>query len=137
MLGKLDKFIFLILIGEYISCLIIMSNLNIFQFMVMAQIIPTILIAVLAANVASRSTFKWLITFAASVCYTGIMFFLLYQAPIQTIENNTVQDPSSIFTFNKEIGFATYIGLFIQQFILIAFMNFIINIIQKIKMNKF
>ncbi|REH78799.1 hypothetical protein DOS68_03505 [Staphylococcus felis] len=65
------------------------------------------------------------------------MYILLISAPMQMIENNTIQSGSSTFEFNREIGLKTYLGLFIQQFILTALITVVIGVVKKIKAGEF
>src|SRR5699024_12693739 len=72
-----------------------------------------------------------------SILYSIMMYILLLVTPMDVIENNTVQSSTSIFEFNKTIKFTTYLGFFIQEFLLSSFVVLIIKIIRKINLGRF
>ncbi|UEX89562.1 hypothetical protein [Staphylococcus ratti] len=134
---KWDYILLVATVIAYVSCLLIMAKLNIFQFMLFGQVVPTVLLALLGARIASKTKYKWFIVFVVGIFYALLMYILLSYAPMQSIENNTNQSATSTFEFSKNIGFGTYLGLFFQQFILTAFITFLFRAIQKIKTNNF
>lgn len=134
---KWDYVILALIISEYVFCFLVMGQMSIFRFMIFGQVLPAILLAILGARIASNYKFKWGIVGMMSILYAVLMYILLISAPMQMIENNTIQSGSSTFEFNREIGLKTYLGLFIQQFILTAFITVVIGVVKKIKAGEF
>ena len=60
-LTKIDKIFSCLLIVEFSTCFIVLENLNIFQFMLFVQIIPSILLALLSGSISSRSKHSWVL----------------------------------------------------------------------------
>ena len=53
------------------------------------------------------------------------------------IEANTVQSATSVFEFNREIHFVSYVGFFLQEFFLTAFVMIMTKVFNKIKLGIF
>lgn len=134
---KINLIIIFILIIEIILSLIFMSKFNIFQHMLLVQIIPSILLAILIGRIASGKKLYWFYIFLGSCIYIVLMYILIENTPMDVIESNTVQSNTSVFEFNKSIGFASYIGFFIQEFLLSSFVALILKIIKKINEGRF
>lgn len=101
---KWDYVILALIISEYVFCFLVMGQMSIFRFMIFGQVLPAILLAILGARIASNYKFKWGIVGMMSILYAVLMYILLISAPMQMIENNTIQSGSSTFEFNREIG---------------------------------
>ncbi|MBI5975274.1 hypothetical protein [Staphylococcus canis] len=134
---KWDLILIFIILSEYVVCFAIAVHLNIFQFMLVGQVIPTVLLAILGGRIASLSKYKWLIIALVSIIYAVLMFILLNHIPIQIIENNTTQSSTSTFSFSRNIGFGTYFGLFLQQFVITTLITILLSIIKRIQMGKY
>ena len=120
-LTKIDKIFSCLLIVEFSTCFIVLENLNIFQFMLFVQIIPSILLALLSGSISSRSKHSWVLLIIFGIIYTLMMFGIFRVTPMTLIEQNTIQSETSVFTFNRNLQLGTYLGFFLQEFLLGAF----------------
>ena len=134
---KINSIIIFILMLEIAFSLIFINNLNIFQHMLFVQLIPSFLLSIFIGRGASGKRLFWLYIIVGSILYSIMMYILLLVTPMDVIENNTVQSSTSIFEFNKTIKFTTYLGFFIQEFLLSSFVVLIIKIIRKINLGRF
>lgn len=136
-LTKIDKIFSCLLIVEFSTCFIVLENLNIFQFMLFVQIIPSILLALLSGSISSRSKHSWVLLIIFGIIYTLMMFGIFRVTPMTLIEQNTIQSETSVFTFNRNLQLGTYFGFFLQEFLLGAFIYTISKIFGRIKQGKF
>ena len=136
-LTKIDKIFSCLLIVEFSTCFIVLENLNIFQFMLFVQIIPSILLALLSGSISSRSKHSWVLLIIFGIIYTLMMFGIFRVTPMTLIEQNTIQSETSVFTFNRNLQLGTYLGFFFQEFLLGAFIYTISKIFGRIKQGKF
>ena len=136
-LTKMDKISSCLLIVEFSTCFIVLENLNIFQFMLFVQIIPSILLALLSGSISSRSKHSWVLLIIFGIIYTLMMFGIFRVTPMTLIEQNTIQSETSVFTFNRNLQLGTYLGFFLQEFLLGAFIYTISKIFGRIKQGKF
>lgn len=136
-LTKIDKIFSCLLIVEFSTCFIVLENLNIFQFMLFVQIIPSILLALLSGSISSRSKHSWGLLIIFGIIYTLMMFGIFRVTPMTLIEQNTIQSETSVFTFNRNLQLGTYLGFFLQEFLLGAFIYTISKIFGRIKQGKF
>lgn len=136
-LTKIDKIFSCLLIVEFSTCFIVLENLNIFQFMLFVQIIPSILLALLSGSISSRSKHSWVLLIIFGIIYTLMMFGIFRVTPMTLIEQNTIQSETSVFTFNRNLQLGTYFGFFVQEFLLGAFIYTISKIFGRIKQGKF
>ena len=136
-LTKIDKIFSCLLIVEFSTCFIVLENLNIFQFMLFVQIIPSILLALLSGSISSRSKHSWVLLIIFGMIYTLMMFGIFRVTPMTLIEQNTIQSETSVFTFNRNLQLGTYLGFFVQEFLLGAFIYTISKIFGRIKQGKF
>lgn len=136
-LTKIDKIFSCLLIVEFSTCFIVLENLNIFQFMLFVQIIPSILLALLSGSISSRSKHSWVLLIIFGMIYTLMMFGIFRVTPMTLIEQNTIQSETSVFTFNRNLQLGTYLGFFLQEFLLGAFIYTISKIFGRIKQGKF
>ena len=136
-LTKIDKIFSCLLIVECSTCFIVLENLNIFQFMLFVQIIPSILLALLSGSISSRSKHSWVLLIIFGIIYTLMMFGIFRVTPMTLIEQNTIQSETSVFTFNRNLQLGTYLGFFLQEFLLGAFIYTISKIFGRIKQGKF
>ena len=136
-LTKIDKIFSCLLIVEFSTCFIVLENLNIFQFMLFVQIIPSILLALLSGSISSRSKHSLVLLIIFGIIYTLMMFGIFRVTPMTLIEQNTIQSETSVFTFNRNLQLGTYLGFFLQEFLLGAFIYTISKIFGRIKQGKF
>ena len=136
-LTKIDKIFSCLLIVEFSTCFIVLENLNIFQFMLFVQIIPSILLALLSGSISSRIKHIWVLLIIFGMIYTLMMFGIFRVTPMTLIEQNTIQSETSVFTFNRNLQLGTYLGFFVQEFLLGAFIYTISKIFGRIKQGKF
>ena len=136
-LTKIDKIFSCLLIVEFSTCFIVLENLNIFQFMLFVQIIPSILLALLSGSISSRIKHSWVLLIIFGMIYTLMMFGIFRVTPMTLIEQNTIQSETSVFTFNRNLQLGTYFGFFLQEFLLGAFIYTISKIFGRIKQGKF
>ncbi|MFS9035152.1 hypothetical protein QM885_09050 [Streptococcus mitis] len=136
-LTKIDKIFSCLLIVEFSTCFIVLENLNIFQFMLFVQIIPSILLALLSGSISSRIKHSWVLLIIFGMIYTLMMFGIFRVTPMTLIEQNTIQSETSVFTFNRNLQLGTYLGFFVQEFLLGAFIYTISKIFGRIKQGKF
>lgn len=136
-LTKIDKIFSCLLIVEFSTCFIVLENLNIFQFMLFVQIIPSILLALLSGSISSRIKHSWVLLIIFGMIYTLMMFGIFRVTPMTLIEQNTIQSETSVFTFNRNLQLGTYFGFFLQEFLLGAFICTISKIFRRIKQGKF
>ena len=118
---KIDGIFSLILIVEFTICFFTLDNFNLFQFMLFVQIIPSILLALLSGSISSRSKHSWVLLIIFGMIYTLMMFGIFRVTPMTLIEQNTIQSETSVFTFNRNLQLGTYLGFFLQEFLLGAF----------------
>ena len=100
-LTKIDKIFSCLLIVEFSTCFIVLENLNIFQFMLFVQIIPSILLALLSGSISSRIKHSWVLLIMFGMIYALMMFGIFRVTPMTLIEQNTIQSETSVFTFNR------------------------------------
>ena len=136
-LTKIDKIFSCLLIVEFSTCFIVLENLNIFQFMLFVQIIPSILLALLSGSISSRSKHSWVLLIIFGMIYALMMFGIFRVTPMTLVEQNTIQSETSVFTFNRNLQLGTYLGFFLQEFLLGAFICIISKIFGRIKQGKF
>ncbi|WP_323703542.1 hypothetical protein [Mammaliicoccus sp. Dog046] len=136
-LTKINTIIIALLVIEIMLSMIFMSTFNIFQHMLLVQIVPSILLAILIGRIAYGKKLYWIYIILGSIIYTALMYVLITNTPMSVIENNTVQSNTSVFEFNKNIRFITYLGFFIQEFLIASFVFLIIKVIRKIKEGRF
>lgn len=134
---KINSIIVFILVTEITLSMIFLRTFNIFQHMLFVQVIPSILLAIFVGRVASGKKLYWLYIFIGSTVYAILMYILISLTPMSVIENNTVQSSTSVFEFNKDIKFTTYLGFFIQEFLISSFVALIIKIMKQIREGRF
>ncbi|EOT39136.1 hypothetical protein [Enterococcus columbae] len=134
---KLDFFLLISGILEMVVCFYLLNKLTIFQFMFFAQILPSLLLALFMGRIASQMKKKWMLLVLSGIVYAGLMYILIKYTPMSTIEANTVQSASSVFEFNKNIQFGSYVGFFIQEIFLTAFVMLMVKVFNKIKLGAF
>ncbi|WP_301421030.1 hypothetical protein [Mammaliicoccus lentus] len=134
---KINLLIIFISVIEIVLSVVFMSKFNIFQHMIFVQMLPSFLLAILIGRVASEKKLYWLYIIVGSMLYAILAYMLISITPMDVIENNTIQSSTSTFEFNKTIKFRTYLGFFIQGFLLSSFVALIIKIIRKINKGRF
>lgn len=134
---KINLIIIFISVIEIVLSVVFMSKFNIFQHMIFVQMLPSFLLAILIGRVASGKKLYWLYIIVGSMLYAILAYMLISITPMDVIENNTIQSSTSTFEFNKTIKFTTYLGFFIQEFLLSSFVALIIKIIIKINKGRF
>ena len=134
---KIDRVFSLLLIVEFTICFFTLDNFNLFQFMLFVQIIPSILLALLSGSITSRSKHSWVLLIIFGIIYALMMFGIFRVTPMTLIEQNTIQSETSVFTFNRNLQLGTYLGFFLQEFLLGAFIYTISKIFGRIKQGKF
>ncbi len=135
--NRLDLFLILSCMVEMMCCLYFLNQLTIFQFMFFAQILPSLLLALIMGRIANRVPNKVLILTISGVIYSCAMYVLMKHTPMVAIEANTVQSATSVFEFNREIHFVSYVGFFLQEFFLTAFVMIMTKVFNKIKLGIF
>ena len=135
--NRLDFFLILSCMVEMMCCLYFLNQLTIFQFMFFAQILPSLLLALIMGRIANRVPNKVLILTLSGVIYSCAMYVLMKHTPMVAIEANTVQSATSVFEFNREIHFVSYVGFFLQEFFLTAFVMIMTKVFNKIKLGIF
>ncbi len=135
--NRLDLFLILSCMIEMMCCLYFLNQLTIFQFMFFAQILPSLLLALIMGRIANRVPNKVLILTISGVIYSCAMYVLMKHTPMVAIEANTVQSATSVFEFNREIHFVSYVGFFLQEFFLTAFVMIMTKVFNKIKLGIF
>ena len=134
---KIDGVFSLLLIVEFTICFFTLDNFNLFQFMLFAQIIPSIVLALLSGSISSRSKHSWVLLIIFGIIYALMMFGIFRVTPMTLIEQNTIQSETSVFTFNRNLQLGTYFGFFLQEFLLGAFICTISKCFGRIKQGKF
>lgn len=137
-LKMFDKILLMILLVTLGASYLLLNSLTIFQYMFFIMLLPSIILALVGGRLAAKSRYVWIIIiFITSVIYTLEMYGFTIITNMDLIESNTVQSKTSVFTFNRHIDNSMYVGLFIQQFIITAFVMVIGKVLLKIKNNKF
>lgn len=136
-ISKVDMLLVCFVIIEFGVCFLLLPQLTIFQFMLLGQVVPSVVLAILAGRLLAGSQYKWILLPLFAALYAFLMFALLQVVPFDVIENNTVQSSTSVFQFNREVQFGTYVGFFLQEFLMGAFAVMIAGIFRKIKQGSF
>lgn len=132
-----DKILLAVLVVTLGGSYLLLNSLTVFQYMFFIQIFPSILLAIIGGRLAVKSKYKWTLVFITSIIYALVTFVFISVTPMDVIEGNTIQSKTSVFTFNREIQATTYLGLFIQEYVMTAVVVIIGSILLKIKSNKF
>lgn len=136
-ISKIDIVLLCLVITEFGVCFLLLPQLTIFQFMLLGQVVPSVVLAILAGRLLVGSQYKWFLLPLFAALYAFLMFAILQVAPFDVIENNTVQSSTSVFQFNREVQFGTYVGFFLQEFLMGAFAVMIAGIFRRIKQGSF
>ena len=136
-LTKTELVFTILLVLEFTICFLMLEHFNIFQFMLFVQIIPSVLLAFVAGNIASRNKYTWIILIVFGIIHALMMFAIFRVTPMTLIEQNTIQSETSVFTFNRDLQFGTYFGFFLQEFLLGAFVSTISKIFRRVKQGRF
>lgn len=134
---KIELLVMIVLILEFIACFLMLNHLTIFQYMLFVQVVPSVLLATIAGNIAARSKYTWLILVVFGLIHMLMMFAILRVTPMTLIEKNTIQSETSVFAFNRNLRLGTYFGFFLQEFLLGAFIATIVKTFRRIKQGTF
>lgn len=134
---KIELLVAIVLILEFIVCILMLNHLTIFQYMLFVQVLPSVLLAIIAGNIAARNKYTWLILVVFGLIHMLMMFAILRVTPMTLIEKNTIQSETSVFAFNRNLQPGTYFGFFLQEFLLGAFITTIAKIFRRVKQGMF
>lgn len=126
-LPKLSLLFFLLFISLLAISIGQLQKLTIFQYMLGVQILPSILLALTIGRLSIhlKSGLAFLLILSSSLLFAFFLYHIMLMTPQELIEQNTSQSANAIFTFNREISTGTYIGFFLQTFLLSYFVRFI------------
>lgn len=133
--SKFNILMLLLLLAEMAWFASRLEQLTIFQYMFYIQILPTFLLALLLGQLAYQR--KGRKAFIVLVIGSALFSFLLYQimliTPQAVIEENTAKHSTELLQFNRDITLTTYLGFFLQEFLLSSFVLLIHHLYQRVK----